>query len=534
MPTIDHVVVLALENRSFDHLLGYLDHPSPDFDGLTRGGPFENPDWNPGPAVEASPTAKRVLPVDPDHSHDAVMAQLGIAKKGDAPTNTGFVTSYERKGRGLADPTFGGVFGPLIAWWQQRNRGGFVPVTGRGPLVMASQQPERVPVLQSLARSFGVYTRWFCSVPGETWPNRNFMHAASSDGETNIAVRFYRNRTIFELLEAAGKRWHIYYDDTPQVWAFSKLWKDDERRANWFEFADFANHVASNTLPTYSFIEPNHRPPLHAMDQAPIVGHPNVSNSQHPGNNLVSNGTYDTYPDTTPTDFARAEQLIAFVYETLRAHPDVFDRTLLLITYDEHGGLYDHVPPPTDVPRSDRPTGRIVPMLRHLFYRRSSRFNFSTLGPRVPAIVISPYVAAGAIDADVRDHSSIPATLRALFAPDAKPLGPRDQWAKRFDTLVTLETARADLPDLATAARVESATVPAPAEANPAGIDDLPSHYKELVGLTIKVHRKMRRRRVPEARQHPIAQLPPREQTERVTDAFTEAAKRARAERTRS
>src|SRR5450756_762246 len=107
---IDHVIVLVLENRSFDHLLGYLDHSQAErFDGLGRGGPYTNPGWANGPAVPASSTGKRVLPVDPDHSHDAVMEQLGLASGASGePTNSGFVTSYERKGRGLAPATFGG------------------------------------------------------------------------------------------------------------------------------------------------------------------------------------------------------------------------------------------------------------------------------------------------------------------------------------------------------------------------------------------------------------------------------------------
>src|SRR5688572_2099357 len=103
MTAIDHVIVLTLEDRSFDHMLGYLPHPDPAFDGLANGGgPFANPGWNSGPPVAATPQAKAVLPGDPDHSHDAVLEQLALA--GGTPTNSGFVTSFERKVRGLAPP----------------------------------------------------------------------------------------------------------------------------------------------------------------------------------------------------------------------------------------------------------------------------------------------------------------------------------------------------------------------------------------------------------------------------------------------
>ena len=201
---IDHVVVLALENRSFDHLLGYLDHPDPAFDGLRHGGPYTNPGWNGGAPVAASPNAKTVLPVDPNHSHDAVMEQLGLAAAGagTAPTNQGFVSSYERQCRGLSPPAFGGLLAPLINWWRSLHPPG-APVVGRGPLAMECQDPSHVPVLSTLAREFAVCERWFGSVPGETWPNRNFMHAATSDGETDIDPRLYTNKTIFEVLEDA-------------------------------------------------------------------------------------------------------------------------------------------------------------------------------------------------------------------------------------------------------------------------------------------------------------------------------------------
>src|SRR5919197_121718 len=370
MPTaVEHVIVVALENRSFDHLLGYLDHPDPLFDGLLEGGPYRNPGWHGQGSVEVSPDAKPVLPVDPDHSHDAVMRQLDLRGVGPArhATNQGFVESYEDKGRGLAAPQFGGLFGP-IANLISRRKAGTGQVEGRGPLVMRCQPPAHVPVLSTLALEFGVCTRWFSSVPGETWPNRNFMHAATSDGTTNIELRFYDDRTIFEVLEQHGGSWHIYYDDTPQVWAFDKLWVPSERRRNWFAFGEFAGHVRAGTLPDYSFIEPNHRPAIHVSPGG--GGHGDTSDSQHPGNNRVANADYDAYPQDGRgnEDFHRAEQLLASIYEALRSNPELFERTVLLITYDEHGGLYDHVAPPTDAqPPGDPPAllGRIVSFFFH-------------------------------------------------------------------------------------------------------------------------------------------------------------------------
>jgi phospholipase C len=448
MAVIEHVIVLALENRSFDHMLGFLDHPDPAFDGLARGGPFTNPGWDGGAPVAATSDGKPVLPVDPDHSHDAVLEQLALV--GGQPTNQGFVTSYERKGRGLRPVEFGGLLAPLATWWVRRGGASAPAISGRGPLAMRCQPPGHAPALASLARQFAVCTRWFCSVPGETWPNRNFMHAATSSGETDIDTRFYTERTIFELLAEHGHDWRIYHDDTPQVWAFPRLWDTPSQHANWFDYRQFAAHAAAGDLPAYTFIEPNHRPPLHTLDHEPIIGSPDRSDSQHPGNNLVSDAAYDTFDADADTDFARGDALVASVYEALRANPALFERSVLLITYDEHGGLYDHVPPPTDVPSpGGSGPGPLARALHLLLHRQARAFDFTMLGPRVPAVVVSPFVPAGAVLGEVRDHASIPATLRAIFAPQAAPLTARDGWARPFHTALTLDAPRrADLPDL--------------------------------------------------------------------------------------
>jgi phospholipase C len=537
----EHVIVLALENRSFDQLLGYLPHPDPSFDGLRGPGPYANPGWDNGPPVPASPTGKSFLPVDPDHSHDAVMEQLGVKTEGDTPNNQGFVTSYERKGRGLAQPQFEGLLAPLINWWNSRKPPAKA-ITDRGPLIMQCQDPANVPVLSTLALQYGVCTRWFCSVPGETWPNRNFLHAATSDGETDIDPRFYDNPTIFELVEKAGKTWHIYYDDTPQVWAFSELWEEDSRRANWFEFPEFAKHVANDGLPSYSFIEPNHRPPLHTIDnEALLGGTPGAGNSQHPGNNLVSNDKYDTFVPTGPTDFTRAENLIATIYEALRTNPAVFEKTVLLVTYDEHGGFYDHVPPPTDA----TPVGEkknILTDFMHLLYRRkSAKFGFTMLGPRVPAVVISPFVNAGTIDTIVRDHSAVPATVRQIFAPNEQPLTARDAAATPFTTLLNRDQPRRDdLPDLSAHAVSAAPAAPQPAGAAPAVgpaafaagptppslTPDGPAYYQDLVQLSDMVRTQLKKKGVVDA--HGADTLPPIARAAKTTDAFTASASAAR------
>jgi phospholipase C len=501
---IDHIVVLCLENRSFDHMLGYLDHPSGDFDGLLRGGPFENAGWDGGSRVRATPEAKRVLPFGPDHSHDAVMAQLALTGSGAnrRATNDGFVKSYERKARGLAAVKLGGVLGPVLTWLQGRKRATMPTAKGRGPLVMLCQPPGQVPVLSRLALDFALCDRWFCSVPGETWPNRNFLHAATSDGETDIEIRAYTNRTIFELLESNGATWHIYHDDTPQVWAFPALWNTPERHQNWYPSERFAEHVAQGDLPSYSFIEPNHRPPLHMLDHNPVFGgNPGVSDSQHPENNLVSNDAYDAFDADSGTDFARGEGLIASIYEALRANPELFARTMLLITYDEHGGLYDHRPPPSGIPAPGGGRGPIGRILHGIWHRKVHRFDFTTLGPRVPAVIVSPLIDAGTVDHREHDHASVPATLRSLFAPDAKPLTLRDAWAPPFHDVAERQSPRTDLPDLSKylpAAPTPPAAAAATLAGAPAGNAVIPAYYRDFIKQSDEVRKKLRRVGEPE------------------------------------
>lgn len=443
-----HVIVVMLENRSFDHLLGYLEHPAGStFDGL-RPGADTNPLDPSNPAagvVHAEKRDRLRLRVDPDHAHVSVMAQLGLSANQDAqPTNSGFVRNYEQKATGQSPGSTNGgrlgrilnraaaavalagvvlaAFGFLWGLWLLLGAAALLGVRlqfvgnpdyfpGDGPRIMWCWDPTTIPAIARLATSFALCQRWFCSVPGETWPNRQFAHAATSAGTVDIVTALYRDRTIFELLDDNGCDWRIYYDGPPQVACYSALWEEPEKLARWHEIQHLFDHIAGGNLPTYSFVEPNH-------------GYIGRSYSQHPGNNKRTNA-----------DFTRADGFIAAVYEALRARPDLFAETLLLVTWDEHGGTFDHVPPPVTVPPD----------------ARTEQFDFKRLGVRVPAIVISPWVPAGTLDSDtVHDHASIPATLRQHFAPQAPPLNEREAAAKSFVPLLTLgEPRTADqLPDL--------------------------------------------------------------------------------------
>jgi phospholipase C len=523
-PRIEHVVVLMLENRSFDHMLGFLPHADQSFRGLQAGG-FHNMSAD-GVAIPATNDGD---PSDaaPDHSHAGVLEQ--ISGYGDVPANGGFVRSYASAS---GDPAAG------------------------VKVMLCLDSLRRCPVLAQLAKEFAVCDAWFSSVPGETWPNRNFAHAATSDGATNIEVGLYYDPTIFERLARGGATWRIYHDGVAQAWCFRNLWRTkvswlDQlrgRRAtigNWYLQSDFYVHLRAGDLPSYAFIEPAH---------VSAPGEVRATNSQHPDNNRQSSA-----------DFYAGEELIRSIYGALLDNAALFEKTMLLITYDEHGGLYDHVPPPSATPPGGRVwrswTRRIGILVRGLLAKFQGRpmpmrddFAFDRLGVRVPAVLISPWIPPGTVVHTEFEHASIPATLRALFVPQLPYLTARDAAANTFHDVLRdhgLPVPRQHLATLPAASRGAdggiphlaglSATMPhvtPPAANNASGPRS--QLDQQLVELGQQVHEELRREGAvptvpptpPAAARTsaaPIAAAPPAS----VGDEFADAARAARQDRTR-
>ncbi len=392
---IQHVVVLMLENQSFDRLLGCLrlDDPAQRLDGLTGGVSLPADLTAPGRRVPLPPGTDRALYVTdptPGHQLDDINEQIfGQARPaaGATATMTGFLANYAR---------------------QEGDDGRPIGVE-RAAAGLACLDPSLVPVISTLARSFVVCDRWFASAPGPTWPNRFFVHAATSNGYIDspgnleqlagfLGGRF-RLRTVFESLAAAGRTWAVYFGDHAQAFGISSLHR--YARDNFRRLETFATEVAAGTLPHYAFLEPQY------MD---VPGSP--ASDQHPPHHLME-----------------GERLIAWVYDTLRSNPAVWERTVLLLLYDEHGGFYDHVAPPAAAPPDDASAG-------------SDGFTFDRLGVRVPALVISPWVHKGRADHRVYDHTSVLATLRRLFGLPAF-LTRRDARANPLDDANFREAPRA-------------------------------------------------------------------------------------------
>ncbi len=373
MPALDeirHIVVLMLENQSLDHLLGFLHLPDPaqQIQGLTGNESIPADPAAAGSPVQVRRAATRdayVTEPSPGHEFEDVNHQIFSARQPSTfpaqPPMNGFVANYA----------------------EQPDHDGRAIGTDRGRSIMNCLDPALIPVISTLARNFVVCDHWHSSVPGPTWPNRFFVHAATSNGLVEspknpdvIASQFwgsqYRMRTIYEELMEHGHTWKIYFDDHPQSFALRNL---HPFAADLFcRMEVFATDVQNATLPNYCFIEPQY---------FGVLGNP--ANDQHPPHNLLE-----------------GERLIASVYDTLRSREDIWQHTLFVLLYDEHGGFYDHVAPPSAVPPDAASTN-------------NAQFGFDRLGLRVPALLISPWVAKGQVDHVVYDHTSLLATVKKLF-----------------------------------------------------------------------------------------------------------------------
>jgi phospholipase C len=423
LSAIQHIVHLMLENRSFDHMLGFLyadsGNVSPSgaaFEGLS--GTESNPDSNGNPVAvykinPTDPGAYFMPGADPGEGYANTNSQIfgsGTAPVPPVATNRGFVTNFDA----------------TIAWDQRAGRSVRPGTTASD--IMGMFTPQALPVMSGLARGFAVCDHWYASVPTETFPNRAFACAATSQGHMNDGTASYTVQSIFGLLAAHNVSWKIYgYNAQPLT---RKNFPDTTSApdTNFGLCTDFKADAAGGTLPAYSFLEPSWG---------------SAGNSQHPN-----------------YDVALGEQLIHDVYYTLRGGPG-WHQTLLIISYDEHGGCYDHVPPPSGaVPPDDSPG--------------EFGFDFTRFGLRVPALLISPLIAAGTVfrvpaGTMPLDHTSVLKTVETRWGLPA--LTRRDAAAPDVGDALTLTIPRTDDP-------LAGVTVPVSSGANPAAAEV--SHIQQV------------------------------------------------------
>jgi phospholipase C len=353
-------------------MLGALQPPMPDLDGVPAGAPARsNPDIS-GQPVSQLPVAAEVVDPDPKHETPNVLNQID-------DNNGRFVKDYQR--------AYPDASGPQTQ------------------AVMAYHRLGSLSALHRLGQAFAVCDRWFSSVPGPTWTNRLFAMSGTSLGRVKMPqglfhpnLHNYDQPSLFRRLEEAGRSLRIYFGDFPLA-----LLLTDRRRpaaAQGFSplerfFADAAGPEAG--FPDFSFIEPRY------MTDA---------NDDHP-----------------PHAVGSGERLIGRVYDALRANAALWPSTLLVVTFDEHGGFYDHVSPPVAIP----PDGH------------QEEYSFDRMGIRVPVILISPWIEPQVMHTEC-DHTGLLRSLQRKW--NLRGMGQRVHNAP--DILAGLRlavTVRGDTPD---------------------------------------------------------------------------------------
>ncbi len=348
-PPIDpirHVVLLLLENHSFDQMLGCFQGARPDLANLEGIDPTKtqvnsNRD-DIGNSFPQKETLERQMIHDPKHEHPNVVNQL-------KDHNSGFVRDF------IAEY-------PTSSAEERAEIMGYYP---RGFL----------PALHALAENFTICDHWFSSLPGPTWPNRFFALSGTCSGhiempsgmlhpDLNNAALDQNQDTIFDRLNEGKRTWKVYYYDIPcsLILTHQRRSENLSRYCKIEDFFDKDVQGSEEDFPEFVFIEPKY----FGVDQ----------NDDHPPHNVI-----------------KSEKLIADVYNALRSNPDLWPHTLLVVLFDEHGGFYDHVVPPPAVAPDDR--------LDHKF-----GFKFDQLGVRVPAILASPYVGKR-VEQTIFDHTSL-------------------------------------------------------------------------------------------------------------------------------
>ncbi len=368
---IEHVVVLMMENRSFDHYFGALSIAKgrEDAYGNPFGGEGRNEvngltgdEWNPdrqGNRVDVYRMMKTQIG-DINHEWDNCHRQMNWEGKGKS-TNDGFVRNHEE------DLAKGAQSYCSTYKYFSHNIG--CP-EAHAPMGIHSRAD--LPVMYSLADHYTLCDNWYASVLGPTWPNRFHLHAGTAAGIKGSKPMLSK-KTIWSLLGDSCVAGTNYYCDIPFAHTVGKGFLLGTRffdgklfgtlrpfHSSQPGFGSFYNDVKNDNLQPFSVIDPG-----------------------------FSSG-YDDHP---PADIALGQAFISYVYRILASNPEVWKKTMLIITYDEHGSFYDHVVPPGNVPGSPQ--------------SYDENADFRQLGMRVPALIVSPYAKQGYVSHKQYDHCSI-------------------------------------------------------------------------------------------------------------------------------
>lgn len=414
MSAINHIFVLMLENRSFDSIFGLsnLAGTLPDGTPTTANGlPIEAVTnvGRSGTIYSLRKGSPYFLGFDPGHEFTDTCVQLC----GPAVADTAAVNHDSL----VLGP---GGYPPLALDWSKTGFAAtYEDIGGTVADAFSAFTPDQLPVLNFLARQFGVFDNWFPSVPGPTWPNRFFAVAGTSSGLDhspsaaqvleavflNAPIFTFPNGTVFSKL--APSDWLIVQGDVAQT---RGIYGIQNQRSRFVTMNTLFSQLADGSLSTrFVFIEPEY----------------DAKNDFRNGNSMHPAG-----------DVRRGEALVKAVYDAISGSK-LWPNSLLLIVFDEHGGFFDHVRSPPAVPPGAQENNQL----------KEHDFAFDRFGVRVPVLVISPYVRAGTIDHTLYDHTSILKTVDTLLGLGGTLiLTARVRAANDFSTVLALTSARNEVP----------------------------------------------------------------------------------------
>lgn len=353
---IDTIVIVMLENRSFDHILGHLSLKGSGYasavNGLTE--PLGREDYENLDAGETFPPFRmKDGQLSTDLPHERREVAVGLAKS----AATG---KYEMNG-----------FVKAYFQLQGTNR-----TTKPDPMGFLSSMD--VPITRFFADEFAVCDQWHAPLPTSTQPNRLMALTGTSLIDQSGGPFPERDELVTDWLETRGVSWRVYHSG---ISFFALLGKIEIFGSGFRNIDRLAPDVLGekpHDFPSVVIVEPSYNDGPHLGNDVPNCNHP-------------------------PSPVGPGEAFLRQVYQALTCNPSRWSRTLMVVTYDEHGGFFDHVAPPP-VP--------YVPPTRAKF-----KTPFESLGVRVPALVVSPLVSRGRVYTGLLDHTSILQLLAEKFAP---------------------------------------------------------------------------------------------------------------------
>src|SRR3954447_19571906 len=432
----------------------------------------------PGEPTDALPFDHLVVLMMENHSFDCY---FGVLPRRGQPAADGF--SFDPSGAPAnTNPYRGGYVVPFRATsecqgsvtqnWNSTHKqidgGRMDGFAATSPQSMVYWTDEDLPFYYSLAKTFTLANRWFCSAPCQTYPNRRFLLAGTAYGLISTDTKSLQdppppNGTIFDRLAQHHITWKNYFVDLPGTGVIPSI--GEKYPGNLVPLTQFFADCAAGTLPSVSFVDPE-------------FGATGVAGGAAPGDTgdpLSAQGG----SEENPQDIQIGQASVARVVNAVLGSP-AWPRTLFVWTYDEHGGYYDHVPPPAAV-KPDNIPPKLGP--------NDIRGAYDIYGPRVPTVVMSPYSKPHGVSNVVYDHTSILATIEAKWNLPA--MTARDANA---NTLIDfLDTRRAQLLEPPTLA---AASDPAPGEQHCSTEQpDLPVHPLPASGRSAARANHRRRRR---------------------------------------